>query len=193
LNQAFLKKKVWDGVTGTIFNMPTKPIEDDSGPEDERMVQMKALYGDRYHNKCGPRNDIFPLDIRRVDRINTNTIKRKSTPLIPSPNSANEIEIEYPWQNPIRSYDDLSDADPWWVTTEQERLRDVPPRKYPPQARNADDPDNNGDLIYTDDTKWKEELENDDLYHSRYFVTNLHGGTLIINGAVLLVRCLNLR
>jgi hypothetical protein len=37
-------------------------------------------------------------------------------------------------------------------------------------------------LLLTTDTLWKEEVDNDDTFRSRYFVTNLYGGILIANG-----------
>jgi hypothetical protein len=70
----------------------------------------------------------------------------------------------------------MEDYDPWHVTPTQQQLRDIAPRRYPPpiEVRNA--------LLPIDDELWKEEVANDEEYQARYFVTNLHGGTLLING-----------
>jgi hypothetical protein len=73
----------------------------------------------------------------------------------------------------------LDKSDPWYVADEQQELALVPPRKYPPGKL----PSAEGDtLLPTDDTIWKEEVDNDDTFCSQYFVTNLHGGTLVVNG-----------
>jgi hypothetical protein len=80
------------------------------------------------------------------------------------------------------------------VTPSQEKARDIPPRPWPPPQRRQE---GNGDLLPTEDTIWKEQEKRDEEYRCRYFVTNLQGGTLIINGmevkkGVLLVLYLSL-
>lgn len=183
----FAKRKDWDRVTGTIFNMPSKPIEDDSEPVDERRIRMKTLYGDYFRDERDqPRQDIFPLDIRRVNRQD-DRFKRNQTIDI----AVDGEEVVFPWKTPLKCDEDLPETDPWYVTPEQEKLRDVPYRKYPPpDCASENDPDKGGKLLYTDDTNWKLEAENDDLHNSRYFVTNLHGGTLIINGVEVRKGCI---
>ncbi|KAL2070751.1 hypothetical protein VTL71DRAFT_13777 [Oculimacula yallundae] len=188
----FRKKKMWDGVTGTIFNMPTKPLEDDE-TEDDRLSRMKALYGDFFRDEAKKhRNDCFPLDIRRVKRqTNSNYPARQfTTPVLES----NETLVRYPWHipegderngcDPLGSYDDsgkpLSPYDPYAVTSEQREKRDIPTRRYPPA--HCDKAEGHQDLLPVDDSIWREELEDDDYGRWKYYVTNLHGGTLLING-----------
>jgi hypothetical protein len=71
----------------------------------------------------------------------------------------------------------MTPDDPWWVTAEQRMLADQPPRRYPPPAQKYD-----SELLPIDETLWQEEYQKDDVLKARYFVTNLHGGTLIVNG-----------
>lgn len=170
------KKKVWDRVFGTIFNMPTLPLDGIETP-DERRRRMEALYGDFLRDRSpSHRNEnYFPLDIRRVDKLDPETKKRyPGTQLL----EYGEELVRWPWSNKVGEFTELAGSDPWWVTDEQEELREAPPRKYPPGKQPCGD----GTLLPTDDTIWKEEVENDEQYRCRYFVTNLHGGTLVING-----------
>jgi hypothetical protein len=174
----FLKKKVWDGVTGTIFNIPTSPASSSTDIISDQQRRISTLYGDFYRDKA-PQNrnaEYFPLDIRRVDRIDPETGKRyEVTPLVED----GEELVRWPWNNPEGTFKQLDESDPWYVTEEQQLLQLVPPRKYPPGKA----PCAGGDtLLPTDDTIWREEMENDANFRSRYFVTNLHGGTLIVNG-----------
>lgn len=174
----FLKKKVWDGVTGTIFNMPMSPSCPPSPTISDNQRRISTLYGDFYRDKAPQhRNpDYFPLDIRRIDRIDPETGKKHPvTHLL----EGTEDLVRWPWNNPEGSFAQLDPSDPWFVTEEQHEKQLVPPRKYPP----GKSPCPGGDtLLPTDDTIWKEEIENDANFRSQYFVTNLHGGTLIING-----------
>jgi hypothetical protein len=156
--------------------MPTLPL-DVTETTDERRLRMNALYGDvlrdekPFHRNAG----YFPLDIRRVDKVDPVTLKRHpGTQLLED----GEELVRWPWSNKPGYFQDLDRNDPWWVTDEQEELRDVPPRKYPP----VKPPAGNGDILPIDDTIWQEEMQNDGHYRSRYFVTNLHGGTLVVNG-----------
>jgi hypothetical protein len=172
--------------------MPTRPSASDGDSDcekDERIAKMEALHGDYFRDEHGkPRHDFFPLDIRRCDRIDTPGRTREGpSPLLDFRRHGQEV-VQYPWQDPVRYYPELKNDDPWWVTPEQERLRDVPPRRYPPKDIRAEK-GNSGKLLYTDETKWKEEVANDDFAHSKYFVTNLHGGTLIINGVEVRKGC----
>lgn len=70
----------------------------------------------------------------------------------------------------------LPDDSPWHITDEQRSLRDNPRRRWPPAV------ELNGTLLPTDDTIWREEYTKDQHLNARYFVTNLDGGTLLING-----------
>jgi hypothetical protein len=169
-----LKKKVWDRVTGTIFNMPTKPASNPNPSEQQK--RMEALYGNLYRDKIPMhRNpDYFPLDIRRIDRIDLETGERHfGTPIL----EEGEELVRWPWHNPTLR--ELDESDPWYVSDVQQTLALVPPRKYPPGQLPSSEDDT---LLPTDDTVWMEEIENDALFRSEYFVSNLHGGTLVVNG-----------
>ncbi len=174
----FLKKKVRDGVTGTIFNMPTSPSRPRSPTISDNQRRISTLYGDFYRDKTPQQRnpEYYPLDIRRVDRIDPETGKKHSvTRLL----EGGEELVRWPWNNPEGSFVQLDASDPWYVTSEQHEKQLVPPRKYPP----GEPPCPGGDtLLPTDDTIWREEIENDASFRSQYFVTNLHGGTLIVNG-----------
>ncbi|KAI9053088.1 hypothetical protein LZ554_003357 [Drepanopeziza brunnea f. sp. 'monogermtubi'] len=175
--QYFRKKKTWDGVTGTIFNMPNKPIEKDD-TEDERVEAIKGMYADELRDGCsnyqGNKADIFPLDIRRIRRC------KAPEPTIPLLDGQEQV-FELPWLNAPESSDTLDEYDPWRVTPEQKRLRDNPLRKYPPKE--FCEPTKEDELILpVEEDIWEEDLKADDYGYYKYFVTNLHGGTLIING-----------
>lgn len=174
-NYPIRKKKIWDKVTGTIFNMPIKPVDADE-ILDARMARIKALYGDIYRdNRDNQRHDLFPLDIRRVRRVNDGHFQADvgTEALVKG-----EVMVRYPWHRNPSANEDIQDDDPWKVTPIQAAFRDVPPRTYPPVQSTAPETG----LMPVFDQLWQEELQNDDRQHWRYFVTNLHGGTLIING-----------
>ncbi|KAK0119755.1 hypothetical protein ONS95_011189 [Cadophora gregata] len=178
LNGVFRKKKMWDGVTGTIFNMPTKPLEQDE-TEDERMSRMHLLYGDFFRdNRYKHRHDFFPLDIRRVKRRSDRNYpgRQTTTPMLEN----RETLVRYPWHIPEDEGKDLPANDPWAVTAEQKRKKNVPVRRHPPAHCYQDK--NQLPLLPVDDLMWREELQDDDYGRWKYFVTNLHGGTLLING-----------
>ncbi|KAH7355043.1 hypothetical protein BKA65DRAFT_233156 [Rhexocercosporidium sp. MPI-PUGE-AT-0058] len=174
----FRKKKMWDGVTGTVFNMPTKPLENDE-TKDERFSRMQALYGDIHRDERDKyRHDFFPLDIRRVKRENDRNYPTRqfSTPILED----NEKLVRYPWHIPEDDGEDLPPHDPWKVTAEQKQKKNVPIRRHPP-AQCSKGPDHE-DLLPVDDSIWREDLQDDDYGRWKYYVTNLHGGTLLING-----------
>ncbi|CZT45439.1 uncharacterized protein RSE6_05748 [Rhynchosporium secalis] len=185
LPDVFRKKKMWDGVTGTIFNMPVKPLENEDS-EDERADGMSLLYGDFFRDEANKhRHDCFPLNIRRVARRSDKNYPARqfAMPVLED----NETLVRYPWHIPEGKYDhvtafedDLSPYDPWKVTAEQKQKREVPVRRYPPAQ--SDKCEGHEDLLLVDDTIWREELEDDDYGRWKYYVTNLHGGTLLING-----------
>lgn len=161
--------------------MPSKPAEG-GAPTDDRTTRMKAIYGDTIRDdRNALENNIFALDIRRINRMDTVNHRRKGpTALL----DVDQTLMQMPWQDPMRDYPVLENTDAWWVTDDQELKRDVPYRSWPPV-------DNPPDVatFYTDERLFEEEVENDDNYDSRYFVTNLHGGTLIINGVEIKRGC----
>ena len=121
--------------------MPTHPL-DVIETTDERRIRMEALYGDFLRDKASFHRhvDYFPLDIRRVDKVDPVKLKRNpGTPLLED----GEQLVRWPWSNRPGFFQDLDVNDPWWVTDEQEELRDVPPRKYPP----VKPPTANGDIL----------------------------------------------
>lgn len=91
--------------------------------------------------------------------------------------------MRWPWDHPAEwILEDLKrrdPKDPRYVSEEQLELSLVPHRRHPPAKRPFS---KGGNLLPTDDTIWKEELESDSEFRSKYFVTNLEGGTLVING-----------
>jgi hypothetical protein len=152
--------------------MPTQPIESDDESEDERHILVRAMFSENLlPDPLAHQTDLFPLDIRRVNRKDTQPCKITDV-------DANETLIRYSWENPLKDYRHMEEHDPWFVTTEQEELRDVPPRRYPPPQPTYD----GNNLIPYDDVNWVENRVMDEMGDSQYFVTNLHGGTLIING-----------
>ncbi|KAG4430600.1 hypothetical protein IFR05_013922 [Cadophora sp. M221] len=178
LQGVFRKKKMWDGVTGTVFNMPTKPLETGE-TEDERVSRMQALYGDIYRDQRDKhRHDFFPFDVRRVRRQNDANYPGRQ--FVPPALEKNETLVRYPWHIPEDDGEDLPHHDPWKVTAEQKKKRDVPVRRHPPPQCSKGK--YHGDLLPVDDSIWREELQDDDYGRWKYFVTNLHGGTLLING-----------
>ena len=172
---AFIKKKVWDGVTGTIFNLPTKPLEPNPNREDEKLHLTKRAYADPIGDKMWNDGNVFPLDIRRVKRVLPKDKVKTDTPLM------RDGEICFSERYSIgkreRKPAGKNENSPWWLTFVQRFLRDVPPRVHPPAKE-----DYKPYYLEVDDTCWKEEVEKDENFQARYFVTNLHGGTLVING-----------
>ena len=66
--------------------------------------------------------------------------------------------------------------DPWYVTPEQEYLRDVPPRHYPLPGHTE------SEILPYDDLNYLEHRMRDRLGEHGYFVTNTMGGEVVING-----------
>ena len=140
---------------------------------------MQTLYGDFFRdNRNKHRHDFFPLDIRRVKRRSDANYpgRQITTPLL----EKNETLVRYPWHIPEDQGKDLPPTDPWAVTAEQRRKRDIPVRRHPPAQCCKDK--NQVDLLPVDDSIWREEVQDDDYGRWKYFVTNIHGGTLLING-----------
>lgn len=178
---AFIKKKTWDGVTGTVFNMPTKPLEPTQESEDVNLERVGEMFGDSYRafKPISANDDIFPLDIRRIRRVYPPTTSPKVIlPLLQNQGDSllRDRQSRKDVQKPF-IYRDMLDDDPWYVTDEQKTLMDCPPRRYPPPEQKY-----KSNIIPVDDTIFSEEFDSDQLNCTRYFVTNLHGGTLIING-----------
>ena len=176
---AFIKKKVWDGVIRTVFNMPTQPLEPNQSPEEERLERVGEMFGDSYRdfNPISANQDIFPLDIRRIRRVHPPPIPNDIPPLLENRGDVllydrHALVNESPFK-----YRNMSKEDPWYVSKEQKALIDNPPRRYPPPEQKY-----KPDMIPIDDTIFRGEFDSDQLNLTRYFVTNLHGGTLIING-----------
>lgn len=178
-NGAFIKKRIWDGVTGTVFNMPTKPLEPVQDPKDDKLERVKEMYGKSYwlRKPQFANSDIFPLDIRRVKRVSQSPTRRSIPPLLE--NAGDDLlRDRRPGNDPLPfNYRVMSKDDPWYVTDEQKDLIDYPPRRYPPPEQIYEP-----EIIPVDETIFREELESDQLNYTSYFATNLHGGTLIING-----------
>ncbi|PBP25567.1 hypothetical protein BUE80_DR003526 [Diplocarpon rosae] len=172
--QLYRKKKTWDGVTGTIFNTPTKPLERDES-EDERTETMSALLGDVYRDYRQKYNtDIYPINIRRVKRVEP---ERQKTPLL----DREEKILEFPWNKCPQDSKKLDPRDPWWITEEQEKLQNYPPRKFPP-SWDGEQTHEDKLILPIEDEIWWEDYEDDNHGVFKYFVTNLHHESLIING-----------
>ncbi|KAH6676391.1 hypothetical protein B0J14DRAFT_690625 [Halenospora varia] len=169
------KKKVWDGVTGTIFNMPTTPLEPEPEVDDPGLNRVAAIYGGYKSRPASTANPtIFPLDIRRA-------IHRDAKPTVPIVDDHyGEKELQTEWDNPAKQYRVMTNCDPWKVTDEQERRRDIPPRVWPPSKEELDFKE--GEFIPVDDLNWFDNQNMDYTCDARYFVTNLTSDTLIING-----------
>jgi hypothetical protein len=183
---SFRKEKIWDGVTGSIFNMPTHPDEADTRTLDDREERIQVLYNE-LNLHARPRHDLFPLDIRRVKRIDLATNRPYESEIKQDLlEGETEVDFDLPWHNLVRQYPDLKETDPWWVTPEQERLRDVPPRRHPP----ANDGRTSDTFLPLDDYRWKQERLLDENNQANYYVTNLHGGTMLINGAEIKIGCI---
>jgi len=156
--------------------MPTRPREPEDVPDASySLIQQRFRHQiDEEMRKYG---DIFPLNIRRVKKVLPQSKVRTDTPLL----EPGDILLEQRGSAEGNQFDNKSlivnKSDPWWVTDEQRRLRDHPSRLYP-----LDNPIYDPDYLVVDDTIWREEYQKDQSYDTRYFVTNLHGGTLLING-----------
>lgn len=153
--------------------MPTKPLESDPEPEDPSRQRIKALYLNLSRDNKLSNAPIFPLDIRRVEKKPTTSEKPPwKTPLLENGEST-VLDRTQPSNISSRA---MKTDDPWWVREEQKLLRDNPSRLWPPGA------DKDGKYLATEDTIWQEEYAKDQNLQARYFVTNLHGGTLLVNG-----------
>jgi hypothetical protein len=75
-------------------------------------------------------------------------------------------------------YRRMTKDDPWYIPKKQRKLRDYPPRRWPP-VENVED---NNSLLPTDGTLWDDEVYKDQNFHAEYFLTNLYSGDLSVNG-----------
>ena len=167
---AFRKKRAWDGVTGTIFNVPTEPLEPCLQVKDDQHLLIRDRYSDPFRAKPEPR--LFPLDIRRVLKI-TSDFEKPSDIC-----EKGEELVRDPALYPTKRYRTMMQDDPWWLVDSQKLARDAPPRDYPLSNEMA----TLGGQLPLDDQLWEEERARDLNQDAGYFVTNLHGATLVING-----------
>ncbi|KAK6600355.1 hypothetical protein H4I96_07681 [Botrytis cinerea] len=120
--------------------------------------------------------DIFPLDIRRCETISTTAFKLgEERPNIVDPRGKDNI-VEPSFRMKEKEYRPMRIDDPWWVEPEQKYYRDMPPRNYPPTC------DETQSYLPKDVKLWNDEIDRDSDLKSRYFVANLDGRTVSING-----------
>ncbi|TGO83432.1 hypothetical protein BPOR_0649g00050 [Botrytis porri] len=164
-------KKFWDNVTGTIFNIPTKNI----------YQQTLDKIEDRHHRESFENNnsyqnpDVFPLDIRRCEAISSPVNPGEERPKTPDPRDQDNI-IEPSFKMKEKEYRPMRFDDPWWVAPEQKYYRDMPPRNYFPKC------DETQSFLPKDVKLWNVEIDKDSDLKHRYFVANLDGRLLTING-----------
>ncbi|KAF7886444.1 hypothetical protein EAF00_010547 [Botryotinia globosa] len=164
-------KKFWDKVTGTIFNIPTKNIYRQTLDKIEDRDHRESFENnDSYQNP-----DIFPLDIRRCEAISApvNPGEERLKPVDPR-DKDNIIEPSFKMKE--KEYRPMRFDDPWWVAPEQKYYRDMPPRNYPPKC------DETQSFLPKDVKLWNDEIDKDSDLKHRYFVANLDGRLLTING-----------
>ncbi|KAI9649556.1 hypothetical protein NHQ30_002136 [Ciborinia camelliae] len=164
-------KKYWDKVTRTVFNIPTKSVD----------RQTLDKIRDRDHRESFENNsnyqnpDIFPLDIRRCKKILAPFNPNELVPKAPEFRDADRI-IEPSFKMNEKQYRPMRFDDPWWIERQQKFYRDYPPRTYPPKF------DETQSHLPKDVKLWKDEVEDDSDLNNRYFVANLDGRLLIVNG-----------
>ncbi|KAF7869649.1 hypothetical protein EAF04_004433 [Stromatinia cepivora] len=164
-------KKYWDKVTGTVFNIPTKNIYTQSLDKIEDRNHRESFN----NNESYQNPDIFPLDIRRCEKITTPFKPGKLPPKSADFRDTDSI-IQPSFRMKEKEYRPMRFDDPWWVEAEQKYYRDMPPRNYPPKF------DETQSYLPKDVKLWKEEVEKDSDLKKRYFVANLDGRLLTING-----------
>lgn len=175
-----MKKKIWDGVIGTVFNLPTKPLVSTQDLEDEKLKMVGQMFGDLYpaFKPIAANEDIFPLDIRRIERVYpVPPFPKNIPPLLENAGDLLLYDRHSKADLPSFKYRNMLQDDPWYMTKEQRILMDYPPRRYPPPEQKY-----KSEVIPVDDVIFREEFDSDQLKFTGYFVTNQHGGTLIING-----------
>jgi hypothetical protein len=153
--------------------MPTKPLVPDAKTEDHSIQDVYNVYYDSTRDdKPAHNSDIFPLDIRRGARINEES--KAQTPVCGKGERLVRKEDFYP----KKAHRHMDPTDPWWVTGAQRKARDIPTRRFPLSPKEELD----SRELPLDDSLWIEEHDKDVDRKAEYFVTNLHGGTLIVNG-----------
>ena len=115
--------------------------------------------------------DVFPLDVRRVRKVSVLSKDDDAA------SAASALETVHTLPSmPAHQYRVMEADDPYWVTEAQRVARDIPPRRQPPPE----------DIEYTnlpfDGSLWKKEVQHDQRKEALYFVTNLDGRTIVING-----------
>ncbi|KAF5872387.1 uncharacterized protein Bfra_005746 [Botrytis fragariae] len=164
-------KKFWDKVTGTIFNIPIKNIYQQTLDKIEDRDHRESFENSNsYQNP-----DIFPLDIRRCEAIPTPINPGEERPKAVEPRGQDNI-IEPSFKMKEKEYRPMRFDDPWWVAPEQKYYRDMPPRNYPPKC------DETQSFLPKDVRLWNDEIDKDSDLKHRYFVANLDGRLLTING-----------
>jgi len=126
----------------------------------------------------------FPLDIRRILR------KPEDEEMKDAWDEETEAErVELGHEFPLLEPRNMQQNDPWYVTPEQRRKRDVPSRLLPPSMRKIKQdtqslsrPPKKGELFPLDAKNWRDEVKKDRNLEAEYFITNLHGGTVLVNG-----------
>lgn len=188
----YAKHISWDGVTGTVFNMPMaalhSPDANADHPEDMRLLTNATAYGDSYRDPRAEsygwaHNGTFPLDIRRV-------LRRKGNSDAKEGEAASTFDIvELDDEFALSKRRKIQQSDPWWVTEEQRLKRDVPTRLQPPstltynrEVLTEKEALEVKAILPVDDKAWEDEKTKDFKGEAQYFLTNLHGGTLIVNG-----------
>lgn len=166
---------VWDGVTGTIFNMPQVSLS--SKVKDILIQPAENEFTESLKSGVAPWSNpgVFPLDIRRCFK---KLPEDYSSILDASQQIPQDEIIELDNEFNTRKYRLMSSDDPWYATEEQRRLRDIPTRiqPLPGQSEMIDS------IIALDTGPWDEENVKDYHYLADYFVVNKHGGNLVING-----------
>lgn len=165
-------KKSWDEVTGTVFNIPTKDISQQTLDKAANRFHRESFESSsNYQNP-----DIFPLDIRRCKKILSPFKSENWVPEKAPDANDNDIIIEPSFKMKEKEYRAMRIEDPWWVDAQQKKYRDLPPRNHPPNF------DEQLSELPKDVKLWKDEVLKDSDSVSRYFVTNLDGRHLSING-----------
>ncbi|ESZ95544.1 hypothetical protein SBOR_4073 [Sclerotinia borealis F-4128] len=164
-------KKFWDKVTGTIYNIPINDIDSQTLDKTDDPFHRESFENtENYQNP-----DIFPLDIRRCQKISTPSKPGEVVSKATDFRDTDSI-IEPTFKMKEKEYRPMRVDDPWWVEMQQKYYRDMPPRSYPPKF------DETQSYLPKDVKLWNDEIGKDSDLKSRYFVTNLDGRLLIING-----------
>ncbi|KAL3427242.1 hypothetical protein PVAG01_00751 [Phlyctema vagabunda] len=172
--------RMWDGVSNTVFNIPTKPFSDDSDlvPVDNIVQRAYRSAADELEVEGTP--VYFPLNIRRIERLQI------SKP-IDIPHIGLDLEgtanadrlLEKTKSNKLMSLGpsdipNVSLDDPWYFTPTEQELRRQIDRSVPKHDSFKPQSYDRSLLEY--------EIKRDVYKYAEYFITNLDGRTLIVNG-----------